>query len=127
MVEVGKSGGRWSTASMLQSYPGAQPSYGQDEQPGANLAHVWEVIKRRFFYFLIPFILIFALGTAGLAIQRPIYFAQGKILIESPYIPVELVRPTVTDTAMQRIDVIQQRITTRDNLLSIADKFGLFP
>src|SRR5262249_8212932 len=60
-------------------------------------------------------------------IQRPIYLSEGKILVESPEIPTDLVRPTVTEAANQRIQVIQQRIMTRDNLLAVIAKFKLFP
>ena len=38
----------------------------------------------------------------------------------------ELVRPTVTATAAARIQVIEQRVMTRDNLLAIVDKFHVF-
>src|SRR5262249_26826783 len=37
-----------------------------------------------------------------------------------------LVRPTVTATARERIQVIQQRVMTRENLLAIMDKYQLF-
>ena len=61
------------------------------------------------------------------AIQRPIYEAQGKILVELPEIPTDLVEPTVTAAATERIQVIQQRLMARDSLLPIVDKFNLFP
>jgi uncharacterized protein involved in exopolysaccharide biosynthesis len=55
------------------------------------------------------------------------YESVGKILVESQQIPTELVRPTVTSAAAERIQVIEQRTMTRENLLAIADKFKLFP
>jgi anti-sigma-K factor RskA len=55
------------------------------------------------------------------------YFSEGKILVQSQQIPTELVRPTVTSAAQERIQVIEQRTMTRDNLLAIVDKFKLFP
>src|ERR1700743_3392619 len=42
-------------------------------------------------------------------------------------IPSELVRSTITNAAQERIQVIEQRTMTRDNLVAIADKFKLFP
>jgi uncharacterized protein involved in exopolysaccharide biosynthesis len=65
-------------------------------------------------------------GVFVVAIQRPIYEAEGKILVETQEIPADLVKPTVTESANQRIQVIQQRIMTRDNLLPIVNKYGLF-
>ncbi len=57
----------------------------------------------------------------------PTYVSVGKILVQSQQIPTELVRPTVTSAAQERIQVIEQRTMTRDNLLAIIDKFQLFP
>ena len=57
----------------------------------------------------------------------PTYLSEGQILVQSQQIPSELVRPTVTSAAQERIQVIQQRTMTRDNLIAIADKFKLFP
>ena len=55
------------------------------------------------------------------------YKSVGKILVESQQIPTELVRPTVTSAAAERIQVIEQRTMTRENLLAMVDKFNLFP
>jgi uncharacterized protein involved in exopolysaccharide biosynthesis len=52
--------------------------------------------------------------------------SEGKILVESQQIPTDLVRPTVTATAKERIQVIQQRVMTRDNLLALLDKYNLY-
>ena len=66
------------------------------------------------------------LGVGVVAIQRPIYRAEGKILVESPEIPPELVHPTITEVANERVQVIQQRIMARDNLMAVVNKFDLF-
>ena len=52
---------------------------------------------------------------------------KGEILVESPEIPTDLVEPTVTAAATERIQVIQQRLMARDSLLPIVEKFNLFP
>ena len=98
-----------------------------EEAASGGLEHYIALAKRRLFYFLIPFVVALVVGFLIVAIQRPIYQAEGKILVETQDIPADLVRPTITDTANQRIQVIQQRIMTRDNLLEIVKKFGLFP
>lgn len=87
----------------------------------------WQVFKRRWPYFVIPFSTIAAAGVAVALLWPPTYFANGKILVQSQQIPSELVRPTVTSAAQERIQVIQQRTMTRDNLIAIVDKFQLFP
>jgi uncharacterized protein involved in exopolysaccharide biosynthesis len=100
------------------------------EQGQSNLLrpiYYWELLKRRVFYFAIPFVLIASAGTGVALIWPPTYLSEGKILVQSQQIPTELVRPTVTNAAQERIQVIEQRTMTRENLLAIIDKFQLFP
>src|ERR1700722_8996424 len=111
---------------MLQAYSSPQQSVYEEGGSEFDFAHYIGILKRRVLYFAIPFASIVILGSLIVAIQRPIYHAEGKILVESPEIPADLVRPTVTATANERIQVIEQRIMSRDNLLAIVNKFGLF-
>jgi uncharacterized protein involved in exopolysaccharide biosynthesis len=101
----------------------------QLESPEQNVGieHYLAIAKRRLFYFLIPFLLTLLLGALLIAAQRPIYRSEGKVLVENQDIPKDLVMPTITDSANQRVQMIQQRSLTRDNLLQIVRKFGLFP
>lgn len=87
----------------------------------------WELLKRRWLHLLIPFLLIAPAGSAVAYLWPPVFLSEGKILVQSQQIPSELVRPTVTNAAQERIQVIQQRTMTRDNLIAIADKFQLYP
>jgi uncharacterized protein involved in exopolysaccharide biosynthesis len=90
-------------------------------------AFYWALFKRRWAYFFLPFILIASAGVAVALLLPATYSSEGKILVQSQQIPTELVRPTVTSAAQERIQVIEQRTMTRDNLVAIADKFQLFP
>jgi len=112
---------------MLQTLSPTQPSFYEDQEQGLDLAHFISIFRRRMFYFAIPFVLLLIIGALIVAIQRPIYHAEGKILVESSQIPSGLVEPTVTAAATERIQVIQQRLMSRDNLVPIMNKFGLFP
>ena len=85
------------------------------------------LLKRRWPYFLIPFLSVLLIGSAATYFWPATYFSEGKILVQSQQIPTELVRPTVTSAAQERIQVIEQRTMTRDNLLAIVDKYKLFP
>src|ERR1700751_2687509 len=87
----------------------------------------FELARRRWLHFLIPFLLIAPAGLALAKLWPAVYVSEGRILVESQQIPADLVRPTVTTAAQERIQVIEQRTMTRDNLLAIADKFDLFP
>jgi uncharacterized protein involved in exopolysaccharide biosynthesis len=90
-------------------------------------AFYWQLFKRRWAYFIFPFILIASAGVGAALLWPPTYLSEGKILVQSQQIPTELVRPTVTSAAQERIQVIQQRTMTRDNLVAMVDKFKLFP
>lgn len=92
-----------------------------------NLNHYIDIVRRRFFYFLFPFGLISILGLLFAANLKPNYLSEGKILAGAQPIAPDIVKPVLTATAYQRINLLEQRVTTRDNLLSIAAKFKLFP
>ena len=90
-------------------------------------AFYWGLFRRRWAYFIIPFVAIASVGAGAAYLWPPTFLSEGKILVQSQQIPSELVRSTVTSAAQERIQVIQQRTMTRDNLIAIADKFQLFP
>src|SRR6185437_4259725 len=73
----------------------------------------------------IPFVAVLAIGSVITMVWPAKYVAQGTILVQSQEIPSDLVRPTIAALANDRIQVIEQRVMTRDNLLSIAKKYRL--
>src|SRR5664279_672121 len=111
---------------MLQqlSYQDQAPSEQQADQL-LTPEYFYDVIKRRVLYFVIPFALIFAIGGAITALLPATYVSEGKMLIESQEIPTDLVQPTVSTLADERVALLQQRIMVRDKLLAIADKYKL--
>jgi succinoglycan biosynthesis transport protein ExoP len=72
-------------------------------------------------------------GTATVAtillalLLPPTYRAMGTILIEQQEIPQELVRSVITSFADQRVQVISQRVMTTQNLLSLIERYNLYP
>jgi uncharacterized protein involved in exopolysaccharide biosynthesis len=99
----------------------------QDEDAGEFLspAYLYDILKRRALYFAIPFLVVLAIGSLVALAWPAKYVAQGKILVASQQIPSDLVRPTVATLANERMQVIEQRIMTRDNLIEIAKKYSL--
>ncbi len=57
----------------------------------------------------------------------PTYRATATILIEQQEIPQDLVRSVITSYADQRIQVISQRVMTSENLMSLIDRYDLYP
>jgi len=84
------------------------------------------IIKRRWLYFLVPFILISAISAVIAIMIPPVYQSKGIILIESQQIPSQIVQSTVTGYVNERIQVIKQRILVRQSLLEVINKYGLF-
>jgi uncharacterized protein involved in exopolysaccharide biosynthesis len=111
---------------MLQqlSYQDQAPYEPQAEQ-FLTPEYFYDVIKRRLLYFIIPFVLIFAIGAVVTAMLPATYVSEGKMLIESQEIPTNLVQPTVSTFADERVALLQQRIMVRDKLLAIANKYKL--
>jgi uncharacterized protein involved in exopolysaccharide biosynthesis len=109
----------------LDSYGLSEPAVGSEH--GSNVNHYIDVLKRRFYYFLLPFGIVSIVGLYNAATLKPSYLSEGKILLEGQIIAADIVRPVTTATSNERIQVIQQRVTTRDTLLSIANKLGLNP
>jgi polysaccharide biosynthesis transport protein len=92
-----------------------------------NLRYYLEIVWRRKYYFLAPFILI-CLVTAVVAVKLPsIYESAATVLIEEQQIPEEFVRTTVTGYAEQRIQSITQQILSRTRLWEIIQRFDLYP
>jgi len=66
--------------------------------------------------------------TVLLAVFYPsTYRSTGTILIEQQEIPQELVRSVITSFADQRVQVISQRVMTTQNLLSLIERYNLYP
>jgi uncharacterized protein involved in exopolysaccharide biosynthesis len=101
------------------------------EEPGRSYllqpSFYWQLIKRRWIWFSVPFVLVASSGLIAAVVWPATFLSQGKILVQSQQIPTELVRPTVTNAAQERIQVIEQRTMTRENLLAMVEKFQLFP
>jgi succinoglycan biosynthesis transport protein ExoP len=55
------------------------------------------------------------------------YRAMATILIEQQEIPQELVRSVITSFADQRVQIISQRVMTTQNLLSLIERYNLYP
>lgn len=84
------------------------------------------ILRRRGWVMTGTFGALFAAAVAVAMLLPPLYRSTGTILVESQQIPVDLVQATVTSYADERIEVIKQRVMTRENLLRIIAKYKLF-
>ena len=70
-----------------------------------------------------------AAGAAIVAVAisiPPVYESSGTILVESQQISPDLIAANNNSYADERIEVIRQRVMTRENLLRIIDKYNLY-
>lgn len=81
---------------------------------------------RRLPYFLIFVTLGTALGVTLARILPPVYLAEARLVVESEQIPDELAASTVRTEATEQLEIIQQRILTRDRLLEMANRLQIY-
>ena len=96
------------------------------EEEDVALSNYLPTLKRYKWHVSITAIILFILTTAAVLSLSPVYRSTGKVLVETQQIPTELVRSTVTSVAAERIEMIRQRVMTRDRLLSIVEKYSFF-
>ncbi|TPI50224.1 hypothetical protein FJW05_03965 [Mesorhizobium sp. B2-9-1] len=82
---------------------------------------------QRLRYLIIPIVMATVAGFAAALLLQPIYRSVAKILVDSPRISTELARSSVTADPIQRLQVLEQQLTTRASLLGLAEKFAIFP
>ncbi|MBZ6079387.1 GumC family protein [Microvirga puerhi] len=81
---------------------------------------------RKIHYFLAIVVLISGMGIAVAHLLPPTYQANARILVESPQISTDLVRPVVPDEIFKQLQTIELQMMTRANLLALADRLGLY-
>ncbi len=85
-----------------------------------------DAVKRRRWRLIIPAVMVVVIA-AIVAVSIPaVYESTATVLIEEPEVPREFIQSTITSFAAQRLQVIQQRVMTTQNLVSIINKFDLF-
>ena len=84
------------------------------------------IFWRRLPYFLVLLTLGTAAGIAVALILPPVYQAEARLVVESEQIPDELAASTVRIDASEQLQIIEQRILTRDNLLEMANRLGIY-
>jgi polysaccharide biosynthesis transport protein len=85
-----------------------------------------KALTRRLWVILIVFITGSVLAAAVAYILPPVYESTARILVESQQIPEDLAQATVRQSVAERLGFIEQRLLTRQNLLGVIDRIGLF-
>ena len=91
-----------------------------------DLAFYWRLLLRRL-PVMLALLLVCAGFGAAFALRLPtVYTASSLLVVESPQIPEQLAASTVQTAAAEQLQVIEQRLTTRSNLIDMANRFDIF-
>ncbi|RVP07653.1 Wzz/FepE/Etk N-terminal domain-containing protein, partial [Sinorhizobium meliloti] len=93
---------------------------------GADVRFYTSILMRRSPYLAAITAAVLAIAVAVAFVLPPVYRASAKILVEAPQIPADLARSTVAIQAVQQLQIIRQEITTRNDLLKLADKLEIY-
>ena len=86
----------------------------------SNLKYYFSIFLRRLHYFLIVFVLLSAASVIAAFTLPPAYESQTRLLLEGPQIPSELASSTVMVGLAEQLEIIEQRLMTRANMLDVA-------
>ncbi len=98
----------------------------EEEENIKTITEYLEVLNRRKGLLLISFLTVGFLGFVLAMKLPPVYRSFATILIEDQQIPRSMVETTITDFADKRIELIRQRVMTRDRILSIIQKHKVY-
>lgn len=91
-----------------------------------KLKDIFRMVRRRAVMIMSIVVSFSAVALLLAYFIPPTYIASAKILIVSQQIPGALARSTVTASASERLELIQQRLMTRSNLLGLIDRLDLY-
>ena len=91
-----------------------------------DLGFYWALFLRRF-----PVMTMFVLLFSGLGLVTAFklpetYSTSARLLFEAPQIPASMVNSTVQTGAGEQLDIIEQRLMTRANMIDLANRFNVF-
>lgn len=81
---------------------------------------------RRLHWFLLFLVIGSAVGLTLATVLPPVYVAKARLLVESEQIPGNLAESTVRTEATEQLQIIQQRILTRDTLVDMANRLDIY-
>lgn len=91
-----------------------------------DLKFYLSLFLRRLPYFLIFVALGAAVGGTLAVVLPPVYRAEATLVVESAQIPGDLAASTVQTAAVEQLQIIQQRILTRDKLIDMANRLEIY-
>ncbi|MEX0280710.1 MAG: GumC family protein [Arenibacterium sp.] len=91
----------------------------------SDIKFYFSLFIRRLPWFLLVAALVSAVSVIVAVTLPPAYESRTRLLIEAPQIPDELAPSTVRLPGQERLQIIEQRLLTRPNLLDIARRLNV--
>jgi polysaccharide chain length determinant protein (PEP-CTERM system associated) len=84
------------------------------------------ILRRRALLMTATFAGLLVVALVVVIAIPPVYQSTGTIMVESQTIPTDLLPVNAASMVDERIEIIRQRVMTRENLFKIIEKHGLF-
>lgn len=91
-----------------------------------DLKYYFSILLRRSPYLIVIAAIFTSVSLTVAVILPPEYQAQARLLAESEQIPQNLAASTVQTQTSEQLQIIEQRLMTRETLLEIADQFDVY-
>jgi len=92
----------------------------------ADLAFWTGLVRRRLWLVGLIVTLFTGASVAAALLIPPVYRAQARLVMESAQIPGDLATSTVSTAAAEQLQIIEQRMMSRANLIDMANRLGLY-
>ncbi|MXQ06422.1 lipopolysaccharide biosynthesis [Alphaproteobacteria bacterium GH1-50] len=92
----------------------------------SDVKFYWSVFLQRLPVMLVVFVICSAVGVGLSLTLPPSYRATTSLLVESPQIPDELAASTVQLPSQEQLEIIEQRLMRRANMIDLANEFRIF-
>ncbi len=91
-----------------------------------DLHFYWKLFLRRVPIMAALVLLCSCLGVITALKLPATYQTSARLLVESPRIPGDMAASTVQTNAEEQLDVVEQKLLTRSNMIDIANKWNVF-
>lgn len=95
----------------------------ENEQLPSNIL---PALKRFKLHLSVAIPLLLVIAVIMVLLIPPVYRSAGRIIVETQQIPPSLVQSTITNVAAEQIEIITQRVMTREKLLNIIGAHSYF-
>ncbi|WP_339643899.1 lipopolysaccharide biosynthesis protein [Jannaschia helgolandensis] len=92
----------------------------------AEIRFYASLFRRRLGWFLLALFLSTGTGVAVAVSLPPVFAAKARLVVESEKIPDELAASTVQTQAFEHLEIIEQRILSREALLDMSNRLAIY-